>query len=51
MPKYVALPCPPQPIGTLDALALDGISRVHDEPEQVEIENIPPELPEEERPR
>jgi hypothetical protein len=51
MPKYVALPCPPQPIAAHNALALDGISRVHHEPEQVEIENILPELPEEEPPR
>jgi hypothetical protein len=51
MPKDVALPCPPQPIVAHNALALDGISRVHHEPKQVEIEHIPPELPEEKRPR
>ena len=51
MPKYVALPCPPQPIVAHDALALDDISRAHHEPEKVEIEHLPPELPEEERPR
>jgi len=51
MPKYVALPCPSQPIVAHNALALDDITRVHHNPEQVEIEHIVPELPEEERPR
>ena len=51
MPEYVTLPCPPQPIVAHNALALDGISRVHHEPEQVEVDHIPPELPEEKRPR
>lgn len=50
MPEHVALPCPPKPIVAHNALALDDITRVHYEPEQVEIEHIPPELPEEEGP-
>ena len=51
MPKYVALPCPPQPIVAQNSLALDGIARVDREPERVEIERVPPDLLEEKRQR
>jgi len=51
MPEYVALPCSPQPIVAHDTLALDDIARVHHEPENVKIEQIPPKLVEEKRRR
>ena len=50
MPKYVALPCPPQPIVAHNTLVLDDIAWVHHKPENVEIEQVPPKLAEEKWP-
>ena len=51
IPEYVALPCPPQPIVAHNTLVLDDIAWVHHEPENVEIEQIPPKPAEEKRPQ
>ena len=51
VPKHIALPCPPEPVVAHDLPPLDIILRIRYHAERVELEHIPPELLEEERPR
>ena len=48
--KYLALPCPPEPVIAHHLTALHIILRVRRQPEHVKLEHISPELLKEERP-
>ena len=51
MSKDVTLPSPPEPIVAHQANMLDIIRRLYHHLERAELENIPPELLAEKRPR
>jgi len=51
MPKHVALPSPSEPVVAHQRGVLDIVARVRHQLEQVELEEVSPDLPEKERPR
>jgi len=51
MPKHVALPSPPKPVVAHQPGVLDIVARFRHRPEQVELEEVFPDLPEKVSPR
>jgi hypothetical protein len=51
MPKHVALPDPPEPIVAHHSHTLDVVVGDCHQLQHIEFQKVPPDLPEEERPR